>query len=170
MDEYVLGMNCKTIPLPPEISQCGYKLQRNGLQVGSNNAIVSVINYGSLIGTANFNYNITAGSITISVLWNGVTTTSSTLTGSGTFSFNKTLNSPTNATVTFTAITDASFVVTAACIEPLNITVVKVVMNSPEQSGKFIHAEYFWEDTANISPVDSDLVEFGSSNLVAFKL
>ena len=166
MDEYVLGMNCKTIPLPPEISQCGYKLQRNGLQVGSNNAIVSVINYGSLIGTANFNYNITAGSITISVLWNGVTTTSSTLTGSGTFSFNKTLNSPTNATVTFTAITAASFVVTAACIEPLNITVVKVVMNSPEQSGKFIHAEYFWEDTANISPVDSDLVEFGSSNLV----
>ena len=39
-------------------------------------------------------------------------------------------------------------------------------MNSPEQSGKFIHVEYFWEDTANVSPVDSDLVEFGSSNLV----
>ena len=115
MDEYVLGMNCNKIPLPPEIVQCGYRLQRNGLATGAANAIVSVINYGALIGDANFNYNITSGSITISVLWNGVTTTSSTLTGSGTFTFNKTLNSPSNATVTFTAISTASFTLTAAC-------------------------------------------------------
>ena len=167
MDEYVLAMNCDQIPLPPEISQCGYKLQRNGLLTGASNAIVSVINYGALIGTANFNYNISSGSITISVLWNGVTTTSATLTGSGTFSFNKTLNSPSNATVTFTAITAASFTVTADCVSSTDITVIKIVMNSPEQSGEFIHAEYLWEDTANISPVDSDLAELGSSNLVA---
>ena len=167
MDEYVLAMNCDQIPLPPEISQCGYKLQRNGLLAGASNAIVSVINYGALIGTANFNYSISSGSITISVLWNGVTTTSATLTGSGTFSFNKTLNSPANATVTFTAITAASFVVTADCVTSTDITVVKIVMNSPEQSGEFIHVEYQWEDTANISPVDSDLAELGSSNLVA---
>ena len=167
MDEYVLAMNCDQIPLPPEISQCGYKLQRNGLLAGASNAIVSVINYGALIGTANFNYSISSGSITISVLWNGVTTTSTTLTGSGTFSFNKTLNSPANATVTFTAITAASFLVTADCVTSTDITVVKIVMNSPEQSGEFIHVEYQWEDTANISPVDSDLAELGSSNLVA---
>ena len=167
MDEYVLGMNCNKIPLPPEIVQCGYRLQRNGLATGAANAIVSVINYGALIGDANFNYNITSGSITISVLWNGVTTTSSTLTGSGTFTFNKTLNSPSNATVTFTAISTASFTLTAACVEPVNITVVKVVLNSPEQNGKFIHVEYLWEDTINISPIDSDLAEFGPSNVIA---
>ena len=167
MDEYVLGMNCNEIPLPPVISQCGYSLQRNGLLTGGTNAIVSVIDYGLLIGTANFNYTITSGSITISVLWNGVTTTSATLTGTGTFSFEKTLNTPPNATVTFTAITTASFYVTSACVTPVDITVVKVVMNSPEQSGKFIHVEYLWEDTNNISPIDSDLAEFGSSNLVA---
>ena len=167
MDEYVLGMNCNKIPLPPDISQCGYKLQRNGLLAGAANAIVSVINYGALIGDADFNYNISSGSITISVLWNGVTTTSGTLTGSGTFSFNKALNSPSNATVTFTAITTASFVLTAACVDEVPITIVKVVMNSAEQNGKFIHVEYQWEDTVNISPVDSDLVEFGSNNLIA---
>ena len=167
MDEYVLGMNCDQIPLPPDIAQCGYRLQRNGLSTGGANAIVSVINYGALIGTANFNYNINSGSITISVLWNGVTTTSTTLTGSGTFSFEKTLNSPSNATVTFTAITTASFTVTAECVTPINITVVKVVMNSGDQNGEFIHVEYNWEDSANISPVDSDLAEFGSNSLVA---
>ena len=167
MDEYVLGMNCDQIPLPPDIAACGYRLQRNGLSTGGANAIVSVINYGALIGTANFNYNINSGSITISVLWNGVTTTSTTLTGSGTFSFEKTLNSPSNATVTFTAITTASFTVTAECVTPINITVVKVVMNSGDQNGEFIHVEYNWEDSANISPVDSDLAEFGSNSLVA---
>ena len=167
MDEYVLAMNCDKIPLPPEISECGYNLQRKGLLAGASNAIVSVINYGALIGTANFDYNISTGSITISVLWNGVTTTSATLTGSGTFSFNKTLNSPSNAKVTFTAITQASFVVTAKCVSPTEITVVKIVMNSPEQSGEFIHVEYVWKDGVNLSPIDSDLAEFGSSNLVA---
>jgi len=167
MDEYVLGMNCKEVPLPPEIYQCGYKLQRNNLAVGSSNAIVSDINYGSLIGTAGFSYNVTSGSIIISVLWNGTTTTSSTLTGNGTFTFDKTLNSPAIAEVTITAVSTASFVVTANCVESESITVVKVVMNSPNESGEFIHAEYFWEDSVNISPVDSDLAEFGNNNLTA---
>ena len=165
MNEYVLGMNCEKIPLPPEILQCGYSLQRSNLAL--NQTIISVINYGGLIGTADFNFNISSGSITISVLWNGVTTTSSTLTGSGTFSFDKTLNTPTNATITITAISAASFTLTAECVTEVNITVVKIAINSAEQAGKFIHAEYFWEDTANISPVDSDLVEFGNSNVVA---
>jgi len=167
MDEYVLGMNCNEVPLPPEIFQCGYKLQRNNLAVGASNAIVSEINYGALIGSAGFNYNITAGSITISVLWNSITTTSSTLTGSGTFTFNKTLNSPANAVVTITAVSTASFVVTANCVDSESITVVKVVMNSPSENGEFIHAEYFWEDSINISPVDSDLAELGNTNLTA---
>ena len=167
MDEYVLGMNCNEVPLPPEIFQCGYKLQRNNLAVGASNAIVSEINYGALIGSAGFNYNITAGSITISVLWNSITTTSSTLTGSGTFTFNKTLNSPANAVVTITAVSTASFVVTANCVDSESITVVKVVMNSSSENGEFIHAEYFWEDSINISPVDSDLAELGNTNLTA---
>jgi len=165
MNEYVLGMNCNFIPLPPEIAACGYTLQRDSLAIAS--PIITTVNYGGVIGQCDFDYTIQTGSITISVLWNSVTTTSSTLTGTGTFSFNKTLNTPANAIVTITAVSIASFTLSANCPIQNNITVVKVVVNSPEDSGDFIHTEYGWTDGVTISPIDSDLALFGSSSLVA---
>tara|TARA_R110000803_G_scaffold95241_2_gene163049 strand:- start:361 stop:5151 length:4791 start_codon:yes stop_codon:yes gene_type:complete len=164
MNEYVLGMNCISIPLPPDIAACGYTLQRENL---FDTPIITTVNYGAVIGQCDIDYNITVGSITISVLWNGITTTSSTLTGNGTFSFDKTLNSPSNAVITITAVTNASFTITANCPNEIEITVIKVVINSAIDSGKFIHAEYNWNDTSNISPIDSDLMELGSDSLIA---
>jgi hypothetical protein len=170
MNEYVLGMNCKSVPLPPEISNCGYSFQKTGLE--ANETIVSTIDYGQVIGQCNISYNIDtlpapAGSITISVLWNGITTTSGTLTGAGTFSFDKTLNTPLNAVVTITGVTRSSFSIIANCPTEVEIEVIKVVMNSPVDSGDFIHTEYKWNDSVVVSPIDSELATFGSSSVVA---
>ena len=170
MNEYVLGMNCKSVPLPPEISNCGYSFQKTGLE--ANETIVSTIDYGQVIGQCNISYNIDtlpapAGSITISVLWNGITTTSGTLTGAGTFSFDKTLNTPLNAVVTITGVTRSSFSIIANCPTEVEIEIIKVVMNSPVDSGDFIHTEYKWNDSVVVSPIDSELATFGSSSVVA---
>ena len=170
MNEYVLGMNCKSVPLPPEISNCGYSFQKTGLEI--NQTIVSTIDYGQVIGQCNISYNIDtlpapAGSITMSVLWNGITTTSGTLTGAGTFSFDKTLNTPLNAVLTITAVTRSSFSIIANCPTEVEIEVIKVVMNSPVDADDFIHTEYKWNDSVVVSPIDSDLSTFGNSSVVA---
>jgi len=170
MNEYVLGMNCNSVPLPPEISNCGYSFQKTDLE--ANETIVSTIDYGQVIGQCNISYNIDtlpapAGSITISVLWNGITTTSGTLTGTGTFSFDKTLNTPLNAIVTITGVTKSSFSIIANCPTEVEIEIIKVVMNSPVDSGDFIHTEYKWNDSVVVSPIDSELATFGSSSVVA---
>ena len=166
MDEYVLGMNCTPIPLPPEVSACGYTLQKNNLLPES--VIVSTIDYGAVIGECNISYNVSdGGSITISSLWNGVTTDSGVLTGSGVFTFDKTLNTPRNAVVTIVAITKSSINITAECPTEIAIEVVKLVMNSSADADDFIHTEYKWSDSNIVSPIDSNLATFGNSNKVA---
>jgi hypothetical protein len=166
MNEYVLGMNCTEIPLPPEVSACGYTLQKNNLLKDS--VIVSTIDYGAVIGESNISYTIASGgSITISSLWNGITTTSGLLTGNGVFSFDKTLNTPRNAVVTITAITDSSFNITADCPTEVPIEVIKVVMNSSVDANDFIHTEYKWNNLVVVSPIDSSLATLGSNNKIA---
>jgi len=166
MDEYVLSMNQKPVPIPPQIIPCGTSVNKNDLASGS--TFASTINYGNVIGNVPVGYNISSGTITITVLWNGVTVTSGNLTGSGNYDWAKTLNTPTNAVVTVTSIGAASsFVIDYNCPDQVSITVVKVVLNSAVSFNKYIHAEYIWQNSTNISPVDSDMCQFGSSNLIA---
>ena len=128
----------------------------------------STINFGNVIGNVGLGYNVTSGSISITVVWNGTTFASGSLTGSGTYDWNKSLNTPSNAEVIVSAIGgSASFTVDYNCPDQLSITVVKVVLNSAVDSNKYIHAEYYWENSTNISPIDSDLCLFGNSHLIA---
>ena len=166
MDEYVLGMNQKPIPIPAQVIPCGTSINRSGLPVGT--AFSSTVNFGNVIGDVLIGYSVTSGSITISVLWNGTTFTSGTLTGSGSYTWSKSLNTPSNAVVTVNSVgSDSSFSIDYNCPEQVNITVVKVVINSSVDANKYIHAEYFWENTTTISPIDSDLCQFGNSHLIA---
>jgi len=166
MNEYVLSLNQVPIPIPPEVIPCGSQITKQGL--GASEVVNTTVNYGNLIGVVPVNYEILSGEIIISVLWNGILVTSSTLTGSGVYNWNKTLNTPTNAVITIEAIGGpADFTINYNCVIGASLTVIKVVLNSEVDANKFIHAEYFWENLTNISPVDSDLCEFGNSPLVA---
>mgnify|MGYP003665410572 FL=1 len=167
MNEYVLSMNQVALPIPPEVIPCGSQITKQSLAVGEE--ISTVVGYGNLIGTVPVNYEILSGEIIISVLWNGILVTSSTLTGSGVYNWNKALNTPTDAVITIESVgvNAADFTINYNCVIGVPITVVKVVLNSSVDANKFIHAEYFWENSTNISPIDSDLCEFGNSPLVA---
>lgn len=167
MNEYVLSLNTIALPIPQEVIPCGTEITKESLPPGEE--ISTVIGYGNTIGIVPINYEVFSGEIIISVLWNGSTVTSSTLTGSGVFNWDKNLNTPTDAVITIESVGvgNADFTINYDCVVGVPITVVKVVLNSSVDANKFIHAEYFWENTTNISPIDSDLCEFGSSPLIA---
>ena len=76
------------------------------------------------------NYEILSGEIIISVLWNGILVTSSTLTGSGVYNWNKALNTPTDAVITIESVgvNAADFTINYNCVIGVPITVVKVVL------------------------------------------
>ena len=164
MDEYVLGTNVNAIPIPQQTLECNSQLSfENQL---SSNIIQYEYDFGLLIGDSNIVYNLDSGSIIIEVLWGGNTYSSGTLTGSGSFTWSKTSATPSTATIKITAQSTATGNVTPGCVESTPITVIKCLINSNTQSGENIHAEYSWDDTTSISPVDSDLATFGSIDTI----
>jgi len=101
----------------------------------------------------------------VDVNWNGVVTSSGSVSSGGSLTVSKTLNTPTTATVTVTPQNNqtASFTVSPNCVTPLTITVFKCVINSSIDSGSLIHVEYGWTDSQTISPIDTDQITMGSN-------
>ncbi|MCP4255594.1 MAG: hypothetical protein GY775_19745 [Candidatus Scalindua sp.] len=164
MDEYVIGTNLNNVPVPEPVLDCNVQLDFQEKQAGQ--SVQYEYNFQNLIGDVDIDYNITAGSVTIKVLWNGTLYNSGTVTGSGTFTFAKTAATPTNAIITITPIQTATGYVTPKCVNPVPITVVKCLINSNTDNGETIHVEYLWGDGTTISPVDSDLATLGSVDTV----
>jgi hypothetical protein len=160
MDEYVLGTNLNPVPVPEPVLQCGAQLSFKGLS----EAVTHTYNFGSIIGNSVVDYEIYSGGITIDVLWNGNTYSSGVVTVSGSFTWNKSALTPTNAKVTITPVDTAAFSVTPQCVVKIPLTVVKCMINSSTSAGETIHVEYSWSDTNSNSPVDSDMATLGTSN------
>jgi hypothetical protein len=162
MDEYVLSTNLTQVPIPIPQLTCGVQLDVVSLSA----AVSYVIDYGSIIGTATITYAVPVGSVTITVLWNGNTTSSGPVAGTGNFTFNKSASSPTTATITITPVgtTKPTVTVTPQCIPPVEITVIKCLINSPDNNSETIHTEYRWDDGVTFSPVDSDLAVLGNNS------
>ena len=160
MDEYVLGTNLNPVPVPEPVLQCGAQLSFKGLS----EAVTHTYNFGSIIGNSVVDYEIYSGGITIDVLWNGNTYSSGVVTVSGSFTWNKSALTPTNAQVTITPVDTAAFSVTPQCVVKIPLTVVKCMINSSTSAGETIHVEYSWSDTNSNSPVDSDMATLGTSN------
>ena len=162
MDEYVLSTNLTEVPIPVPQLTCGVQLDVTSLS----SAVSYVIDYGSIIGTATVNYAVSVGTVNISVLWNGNTTSSGNVTGSGSFTFNKSASSPSTATISITPVGTPTpkVTVTPACIPPVEITVIKCLINSSDNNSETIHTEYSWNDGSTYSPVDSDLAVLGNNS------
>ncbi len=160
MDEYVLGTNLNPVPVPEPVLQCGAQLSFKGLS----EAVTHTYNFGSIIGNSVVDYEIYSGGITIDVLWNGNTYSSGVVTVSGSFTWDKSALTPTNAQVTITPVDTAAFSVTPQCVGKIPLTVVKCMINSSTNAGETIHVEYSWSNTNSNSPVDSDMATLGTSN------
>jgi hypothetical protein len=164
MNEYVLTTNTIEVPRPPVILQCGSTYT----QTATDETISYTIDYGDVIADdVTIEYDVT-GTVTIDILWNGITYSSGPVTGTGTFAFDKTANTPTTAVITITPETPTrgGYTITPLCPETNTITVITAAINSVESSGKFVHVEYFWEDSNIISPVSSNQVTFENNPLL----
>jgi len=161
MDEYVLSTNNKEVPIPLPQLACNVQLDITTLT----SAVSYTIDFGSTVGTGTITYQITSGNAIITILWNGVTTSSGSVTGSGSFTWNKTAGSPNTAVVTITPVGSATPTVTVKpqCIPEVEITVIKCLINSPNNNAETIHTEYKWNDSVTFSPVDSDLAVLGNN-------
>jgi len=160
MNEYVLSSNNIQIPIDLERFPCNMEMA----QTNATNNQTFIIEFGATIGVVNIPYTIDAGEITISVVWNGVTYTSGAVSGSGSFSFDKTLSSPSFAEVTIsptttTGVPPATYSVIFECPEEKQITVIQVVVNSNQYAGQSIHTEYTWEDTVGLTGTVSPTIQ-----------
>ena len=149
MNEYVLGTNLITVPVPPTIVPCGQRSQHENSEA----SITYDVNLGLVVGTIDIPYIITSGSINITITWNGATVaTVSNATTSGTLTFNKTTNTPTTCNVLITPNEASSYEITVECPPIKNITVIQVVVSSNNYTGESIHTKYQWTDGTTISP------------------
>ena len=166
MDEYVLSTNDIQVPFPTTPIKCGTTITINNLTA----AKTFTLDFGEVIdSTTTVSFTVT-GTASITGVWNSTNATPNPLNltnASGTLTYNKSLNTPTTATVTITPTGSCSFTMTPNCPDETTLTVVQVVLNSSNATGDQIHVEYGWSDTQTISPIASTQSTFGSNSTVA---
>lgn len=156
MNEYVLSSNNRTLPVEPQTVNCGSELEFNN----QTESFTYTVKLGASIGTTDIDYNVTSGNIDISVTYNGATTSSGSVTGIGTFQFNKNIPSVETAVVTVSVVgVSANYSITTQCPDAAVINVYQICLNS-EFTGlaPTIHNQYEWV-SSNLTPsVSSPLI------------
>ena len=158
MNEYVLSGNNRTLPLTAQVIACGSELEFNN----QTKSFTYTVKLGGSIGATGIDYNVTSGNINISVTYNGVTTSSGSVTGSGVFTFQKTIPSIETANITVAVVgASANYSVTAQCPNASVINVYQICLNS-EFTGlaPTIHNQYEWTSALASSPLINQPVTF----------
>ena len=150
MNEYVLTINNESVPRPKSKLPCGTTIS----QLGNSGTLTYDVDLGLNIGDINIPYTVTLGSITINVTWNGVVYSSGVLTpaSTSTFSFAKTTNAPTIAEVEIVASVASTYDIEVECAPEIPVTIIQVVVNSPNYDTQTIHTNYSCTDGSYISP------------------
>jgi len=159
MNEYVLSTNNREIPTPQVGTPCGTTIT----QVNAVSDLNYIVNLGESIGDVDIPYTITSGSIIVTAVYNGVAYSTGVVNSSGTLTFNKGVGIPNEVEITVQPQGSASYGVTVNCIPSNELTIVRVVLNSPSDTGKFIHYEYNWNDTTTVSPNVNDLASLSTN-------
>ena len=157
MKEYVLSTNNRSVPVPIPLVPCGQTLT----QYNSSNTVEYESLLGPVIGQVDIPYTITSGSITINITWNGVVYTSGSVSTSGSFNFDKTATNPEIAEVEIIPGGNSTYAVTVECPPEIPLTVIQVVVNSPNYAGESITTSYNWSDatfSSNFAVLPATLV------------
>jgi hypothetical protein len=125
------------------------------------------VNVGEYVGQFSIIYNV-IGSVqpfetfNVSVVYDGVTTSTGVTNASGSLLVNKGSNSVDVANVTITSTAALVLSVTVECPVQQTITVVQVVVTSGSDSGLTIHPQYRYEDSPYVGPTQSSFVTFAN--------
>ena len=144
MNEYVLTINNESVPRPKQKLPCNTTIS----QLGNSGILEYDVDLGANTGTINVPYTITSGSITIIITYDGVIYNSGVLTPASTttFSFPKPFNTPSIAAVQVIATQSSTYEITIECAPLIPLTLIQVVVNSPNYATETIHTNYRWTD------------------------
>jgi hypothetical protein len=165
MDEYILHSNETLVPIDEDCIECGLK---KTITLTDGFVVRFCVEYGSDVGTTDLDYVLESatGDIDITVTYDGVDTTQTNVTASGTLTFNKNKPNITKADVTITGNADSSvFTFSAECPTLTPLTVVTVCVTSDTEAGQSIHNEYNYTTSNGISfPIYSQGIVFQSGS------
>ena len=154
-NEYILSNSGVEQPIKETEYTCGYSVSQE------NSSIQNVIDvdFGSDTGTANFSYNVTSGSLTVTVDYNGSQVINSSVSGSGVLSFSKDSATVKKATVTLSP-TNSTYNFSSDCIETDTLSIVRVIITSKNTFANKTHVKHNWSKSGYESPVREDFVLF----------
>tara|TARA_R110002020_G_scaffold83781_2_gene208099 strand:- start:25093 stop:29937 length:4845 start_codon:yes stop_codon:yes gene_type:complete len=164
MNEYVLSTNNTAIPLPSQGTPCGTTLT----QANAVNNLSYSVNVGDAIGDITIPFTITSGQITVTATWNGTAVSVGPTDTNGSITVNKTSNAPTAIDILVvpninSANPSADYGITVNCPPQDELTIVRIVLTSPNNTGEFIHFAYKYNFGAYVSPQITQQASFGTS-------
>jgi len=161
MNEYVISSNTSVVPQEPIERACGYVLNI----ADAESPYELSVNFTTLIGPVNLDFNVTSGAIDVVVNWNGAEVLNNVgVTGQTQLTWDKTDSNPTNATITITPNTtvqpgkSVDYSATFNCPEANTITVKQIVVNFAGDAALTTTTRYRWEDGNSISPFSTNNV------------
>jgi hypothetical protein len=172
MNEYVLSMNDRELPINPQCLSCGVS-QTLTLSVAApetEKQFTYCVDLGALIGISEITWafsSIEVGkTLDVSVNYNGNVVTSGPTNVDGSIFFDKNNILVETAEITLTYTGDMTFAILADCCQAEAMTVVEVVVTNNSESGQTVHTQYRYIDGAFIGPLLSNLVLFGSGTSI----
>jgi hypothetical protein len=130
MDEYVLTFTDSITAVQENIIECGYQIS----QYESSTPITYTVNLNAGVGTSTTSYEVEQGSAVVSIVYDGTTVISQTITGSGTLDFTKDNISIDTCTISITP-TNATYNLTVGCVEDESLTIIRIVKNTSDMEG-----------------------------------
>ncbi len=162
MNEYVLSGNLTSLPIDLVKVPCGLTYDVRGTTEPTTTWEV-LLGEATGVSTVNWTSSLKSptATLTFNVTYNGVVYTSGAINSStsGSFTFDKNIGGVNTAQVeVLLSENEADFSVNVGCPVTTTLNITKVCLNSNDNSGKYIHNEYYWTQGTYDSPTSSDLV------------
>lgn len=163
MGEYVLCTNDEPLPIPQECISCGVS---QTFSIPAGETINYCINLGPEVGETTIEYSVPTGSTGVFQIvanYNGTIINTGAVSSSGAIVINKNLISVTTVSIEITTVDTVELSIVGRCPFSEFMTIVNVCVTSNPESGLFAHNEYRYTNGSFTSPLQSNLVSFGSS-------
>jgi hypothetical protein len=166
MNEYVLTLNDREIPMEEECIKCGITRTFTFAQGKITSEINFCVDFATKIGPINVDWIVQTidgdADFVIDVEYDGNTYTSGPQTTSGAFDFFKYYQSPSTGTVTITATGNVVLSLTVGCPVPIPMTLVEVVLTDDCDAGLATLKQFNYVNGPFTSPIQSNFFIFAS--------
>ena len=165
MNEYVLSMNDRQLPINPTCLTCGTS-QTFTLSIGDETSKTQTycVDLGPTVGFTNVTWSFarieSGSSLNVSATYDGTTVSSGPVDEDGYITFNKDNVSVETVEITLTYTGDMVVSVIGDCCNAEQLNIVEVVLTNNSEAGKTIHTEYRYTNGTFIGPLLSNLVQF----------